>query len=109
MRQARRSLDMDSRYVRGRMFNLSLLAAGLLQCGELEEACTAAAGALALAAELQSARGRGRTRPICGSGGWSRTRTSGRWRRCAERHARAHRRVIPVVGPGHARAQRGVT
>ncbi|MFC7101792.1 hypothetical protein ACFQQB_15765 [Nonomuraea rubra] len=58
MRQARRSLDMDSRYVRGRMFNLSLLAAGLLQCGELEEACTAAAGALALAAELQSARSR---------------------------------------------------
>ena len=33
VRQARRSLDMDGRYVRGRMFNLSLLAAGLLQCG----------------------------------------------------------------------------
>ncbi|MEV0827613.1 hypothetical protein [Nonomuraea rubra] len=58
VRQARRSLDMDSRYVRGRMFNLSLLAAGLLQCGELEEACSAAASALALAAELQSARSR---------------------------------------------------
>ncbi|GAA1658184.1 hypothetical protein GCM10009733_064850 [Nonomuraea maheshkhaliensis] len=56
--QARRSLDMDSRYVRGRMFNLSLLAAGLLQCGELEEACSAAAGALALGGELQSARSR---------------------------------------------------
>ncbi|MEU0566347.1 hypothetical protein ABZ297_13245 [Nonomuraea sp. NPDC005983] len=58
VRQARRSLDMDNRYVRGRMFNLSLLAAGLLQCGELEEACTTAAQALALAGELQSARSR---------------------------------------------------
>ncbi|WP_165970044.1 hypothetical protein [Nonomuraea terrae] len=56
--QARRSLDMDGRYVRGRMFNLSLLAAGLLQCGEVEEACTAAADALALAGELQSVRSR---------------------------------------------------
>src|SRR5262249_3683788 len=55
VRQARRSLDMDSRYVRGRMFNLSLLAAGLLQCGELEEACSAAASALTLASELRSA------------------------------------------------------
>jgi hypothetical protein len=58
VRQARRSLDMDSRYVRGRMFNLSLLAAGLLQCGELEEACVAASHALALASELQSVRSR---------------------------------------------------
>lgn len=58
VRMARRSLDMDDRYVRGRMFNLSLLSAGLLQCGELEEACTAAADALTLGAELQSARSR---------------------------------------------------
>ncbi|MDR8408889.1 hypothetical protein [Nonomuraea sp. 3-1Str] len=58
VRQARRSLDMDGRYVRGRMFNLSLLAAGLLQCGELEEACGVAAGALDLAGELQSVRSR---------------------------------------------------
>ncbi|MFB9477583.1 hypothetical protein ACFFR3_49490 [Nonomuraea salmonea] len=58
VRQARRSLDMDGRYVRGRMFNLSLLAAGLLQCGELEEACSAAGSALSLAGELQSARSR---------------------------------------------------
>ncbi|MFI7449211.1 hypothetical protein ACIBQX_17075 [Nonomuraea sp. NPDC049714] len=58
VRQARRSLDMDGRYVRGRMFNLSLLTAGLLQCGELEEACTVAVGALTLAGELQSARSR---------------------------------------------------
>jgi hypothetical protein len=58
VRQARRSLDMDGRFVRGRMFNLSLLAAGLLQCGELEEACSAALGAITLANELQSARSR---------------------------------------------------
>ncbi|MEV4060479.1 hypothetical protein [Nonomuraea dietziae] len=58
VRQARRSLEMDGRYVRGRMFNLSLLAAGLLQCGELEEACSTATEALALAGELQSVRTR---------------------------------------------------
>lgn len=58
VRQARRSLDMDGRYVRGRMFNLSLLAAGLLQCGELEEACAVAVAAMTLAGELQSARSR---------------------------------------------------
>jgi hypothetical protein len=49
---------MDGRYVRGRMFNLSLLAAGLLQCGELEEACTVAVAAWTLAGELQSVRSR---------------------------------------------------
>jgi hypothetical protein len=49
---------MDGRFVRGRMFNLSLLAAGLLQCGELEEACVAASGAMTLASELQSVRSR---------------------------------------------------
>ncbi|HEX4816533.1 MAG TPA: hypothetical protein VFV66_27645 [Nonomuraea sp.] len=58
VRHARRSLDMDSRYVRGRMFNLSLLAAGLVQCGELEEACSVAGDALSLAGDLQSARSR---------------------------------------------------
>ncbi|MEU8145718.1 hypothetical protein [Nonomuraea sp. NPDC048901] len=58
VRQAHRSLDMDGRYVRGRMFNLSLLAAGLLQCGELEEACKVAETAFKLAGELQSVRSR---------------------------------------------------
>lgn len=58
VRHARRSLDMDGRYVRGRMFNLSLLAAGLTQCGEVEEACRVAAGAFDLAGELQSVRSR---------------------------------------------------
>jgi hypothetical protein len=58
VRHARRSLEMDGRYVRGRMFNLSLLSAGLVESGELEEACTVAADALDLAGGLQSARTR---------------------------------------------------
>ncbi|MFC7647980.1 hypothetical protein ACFQX6_51550 [Streptosporangium lutulentum] len=58
VRHARRSLEMDGRYVRGRMFNLSLLSAGLVKSGELEEACTVAADALDLAGGLQSARTR---------------------------------------------------
>ncbi|MFJ2031447.1 hypothetical protein [Streptosporangium sp. NPDC087985] len=56
VRHATRSLDMDGRYVRGRMFNLSLLSAGLLECGELERACVAAGQALELAGGLQSVR-----------------------------------------------------
>ena len=40
VRHARRSLEMDGRYVRGKMFNLSLLPAGLVRSGELEEACS---------------------------------------------------------------------
>jgi len=58
VQHARLSLEMNGRFVRGRMFNLSLLAAGLIQRGELEEACTATAGALALASDLQSVRTR---------------------------------------------------
>ncbi|WP_433244673.1 hypothetical protein ACQPYK_42035 [Streptosporangium sp. CA-135522] len=56
VRHATRSLDMDGRYVRGRMFNLSLLSAGLLACGEVAQACVAAGQALDLAGGLQSAR-----------------------------------------------------
>ncbi len=73
VRHARRSLRMDGRYVRGRMFNLSLLSAGLLRCGELEHACAVAAQALELSAGLQSARTRSymtdlrrRLRPFAG-------------------------------------------
>ncbi|MEV7009786.1 hypothetical protein [Streptosporangium sp. NPDC051022] len=58
VRHARRSLEMDGRYVRGRVFNLALLSAGLLEHGELEHACTTAAEALELAAGLQSVRTR---------------------------------------------------
>ncbi|GLW06285.1 hypothetical protein Misp01_14150 [Microtetraspora sp. NBRC 13810] len=56
VRHARRSLDMDPRYVRGKMFNLSLLAAGLVRSGELEEACVVAGSALDTAGGINSAR-----------------------------------------------------
>ncbi|SDQ40911.1 hypothetical protein [Thermostaphylospora chromogena] len=58
VRHARRSLEMDDRYVRGRVFNLSLLASGLVRQGELEEACAVAEGAVGIAAKLESARTR---------------------------------------------------
>lgn len=58
VRQARRSLVMDGRYVRGRMFNLALLASALIQEGELEEACQVASSALDAAEGIQSARTR---------------------------------------------------
>ncbi|MEV7968839.1 hypothetical protein AB0O34_23050 [Sphaerisporangium sp. NPDC088356] len=58
VRYARRSLDMDGRYVRGRMFNLSLLASAHALRGDAEEACRVGASALDLAAGLQSVRTR---------------------------------------------------
>jgi hypothetical protein len=58
VRHARRSLRMDGRFVRGRMFNLSLLASALVQQGDLEEACMAAGSAFDLARSLQSVRTR---------------------------------------------------
>ena len=58
VRYARRSLDMDGRYVRGRMFNLSLLASAHALCGDVEEACQVGASALDLAGGLQSVRTR---------------------------------------------------
>ncbi|GIH72159.1 hypothetical protein [Sphaerimonospora thailandensis] len=58
VRHARRSLVMDGRYVRGKMFNFSLLASALIQQGELEEACDAATSALDLAEGIQSVRTR---------------------------------------------------
>ncbi|GIH96104.1 hypothetical protein ACFFMN_37775 [Planobispora siamensis] len=64
VRHARRSLQMDGRFVRGRMFNLSLLAAGLLRRGRVEEACAAAGEALDLAGGLQSARTRSYLRDL---------------------------------------------
>ncbi|WP_432866383.1 hypothetical protein [Microbispora rosea] len=65
VRQARRSLVMDGRYVRGKMFNLSLLATALIQEGELEEACQAASSALDLAEGIQSARTRTYVADMC--------------------------------------------
>jgi hypothetical protein len=55
-RYARRSLDMDSRYVRGRAFNLSLLAAAHAAQDEPERACVAGRQALDLTVRLTSAR-----------------------------------------------------
>lgn len=55
-RYARRSLDMDGRYVRGRAFNLSLLAIAYAAQDELEQACDAGRRALDLTTRLTSAR-----------------------------------------------------
>ena len=56
VRYARRSLDMDSRYVRGRAFNLTLLATAHIGQGEPEQACLAGRQALDLTVRLTSAR-----------------------------------------------------
>jgi hypothetical protein len=55
-RFAARSLQMDNRYVRGRAFNLALLASVYAQQGEPDRACAVAAESLALTAHLRSAR-----------------------------------------------------
>ena len=55
-RYARRSLDMDGRYVRGRAFNLSLLATAHAAQGEPEQACVVGRQALDLTVRLTSAR-----------------------------------------------------
>ena len=55
-RYARRSLDMDGRYVRGRAFNLSLLATAHAAQGEPERACSVGRQALDLTVRLTSAR-----------------------------------------------------
>jgi tetratricopeptide (TPR) repeat protein len=53
---ARRSLDMDGRFVRGKAFNLSLLATTLADQGDIEQACAVGAQAVDLAAGLRSVR-----------------------------------------------------
>jgi hypothetical protein len=53
---ARRSLDMNNSYTRGRIFNLTLLAISLAQAGEHEEAATIGLDALALMQGIKSAR-----------------------------------------------------
>jgi tetratricopeptide (TPR) repeat protein len=55
-RYARRSLDMDGRYVRGRAFNLSLLATAHAAGGEPEQAAHVGRKALDLTARLDYAR-----------------------------------------------------
>ena len=55
-RYARRSLDRDGRYVRGRAFNLSLLATAYATQGEPEQASAVGRQALDLTVRLTSAR-----------------------------------------------------
>lgn len=53
---ALRSLDMDPRYVRGKAFNLAMLATGYALQGELDQAAAHGREAIDLAASLHSAR-----------------------------------------------------
>ncbi|WP_344312649.1 helix-turn-helix domain-containing protein [Fodinicola feengrottensis] len=55
-RFADRSLDMDMSYVRGRTFNLALLAKGHVQQGEIERAAVVALEAAERTTEIRSAR-----------------------------------------------------
>jgi hypothetical protein len=55
-RFAERSLDMDMSYVRGRAFNLALLATAHAQAGEVESACAIGAEARELTRSLNSQR-----------------------------------------------------
>lgn len=55
-RFAARSLRMNEQYVRGKAFNLALLATAYAQQGEVERACAIGAQALTLTAQLRSAR-----------------------------------------------------
>jgi hypothetical protein len=47
---------MDSRYVRGRQFNLALLARAHAQAGDVEQAAAVGVGAVDVAGGLRSAR-----------------------------------------------------
>jgi hypothetical protein len=55
-RFARRSLEMDASYVRGRSFNLALLATAHAQADEVEAACAVGGEAIDVVTNLQSAR-----------------------------------------------------
>ena len=55
-RFASRSLDMDGRFVRGRQFNLALLATAHAGKGEVEQAATVGGEAVKLAVRLKSSR-----------------------------------------------------
>jgi transcriptional regulator with XRE-family HTH domain len=53
---AARSLDMDARYVRGRQFNLALLATAHAQAGDIEQAAAVGTEAVVATEGLNSAR-----------------------------------------------------
>lgn len=63
-RFARRSLNMDGRYVRGRAFNLALLATACAAQDEPERACRVGRQALDLTVRLTSARSVGYVRDL---------------------------------------------
>ncbi len=63
-RFACRSLIMDSNYVRGRAFNLALLATALVGKGDIEEAIDVATEARSLSRTLRSARAEGYVREL---------------------------------------------
>ncbi|MFC4334637.1 hypothetical protein [Salininema proteolyticum] len=56
VRSAEASLDMDDSFVRGKMFNLVLLAQSLTDVGEIEQAVSVGRKSLALARQLRSRR-----------------------------------------------------
>jgi len=58
VRFAQRSMQMDKRYVRGRQFNLCLLAQAYARLGEVEQAARIGREAAELTADLRSARAR---------------------------------------------------
>jgi hypothetical protein len=66
---ARRSLDMDGRYVRGRAFNLALLATACAAQDEPERACSVGRQALDLTVRLTSAAASGTCATWCGGCG----------------------------------------
>ena len=70
---ARRSLHMDGRFVRGKAFNLSLLATALAEQGDAEQASAVGRQAVELTAGLRSARSvryiRGLQRALRGASG----------------------------------------
>jgi hypothetical protein len=55
-RYARRSLNMDGRFVRGKAFNLPLLATALAEQNDVEQACAVGQQTLVVTAGLRSAR-----------------------------------------------------
>ncbi|WP_052710866.1 helix-turn-helix transcriptional regulator [Pseudofrankia sp. DC12] len=65
-RFAERSLEMDGRYVRGRQFNLALLARAHAQAGEVEQAATVGIEAASAAEGLRSARSEDYLRDLAG-------------------------------------------
>jgi transcriptional regulator with XRE-family HTH domain len=63
-RFARRSLNMNNSYMRGRAFNLALLATAHAQAGEVEAACAVGTEALTLVNDMSSVRAIGYIRSL---------------------------------------------